>query len=489
MKKITTILFLILTCAQQLSAQKVGVVHAGDLRITSKVFEKYKQLHQDQFGVIIERQEFVMDSLQLVTDKGQGNDETMAGIQQAKELISYLNEEMARPIEEQPDFGVTPAYVNEVDFLLYQFVTEQNLDFIIGSHVELSNSMVIYSKPSMDLTQSVLKKINGDEISQLEVSEGLNIAFIDYNKVDFKRPEDTGFDEILITKAAENSNKMKPLNEEIFALSLKIADGNGTPEIEAKLNELETEKKLRDTEYVKLRDGQLEANKKMYNAKVERVRIAHMVKLEPAISAIIDQYQIDLILNTTDFREFELGIIYDEYYGRFINGPKFPDKSKRVLKGLEQNDITNLVLDKMNGITNDKQLIITSKKIGKVDIDAIAIALVPSDKEFKFKADSLKNAAQATYDKLVAQENYNAYQVEQRFNDQLEDLGKEIQYRIYQDIQRAAINLATELNYDILLDLVSNAKEGMFNRMDYIMFHPDHELSQRLYDMMVEKQN
>lgn len=488
MKKITIVLIAITIYGHQLSAQKIGVVKAEDIRTSSMVFEKYKQLHQDQFGVIIERQEFVMDSLQVVINKDQGNDETMAGIQQAKELISYLNKEMTKPIEEQPDFGVTPAYVNEINSLLNQFVIEQNLDFIIGRHTELSNSIVLHSKPSMGITLPVYNKINGNDESEFAVSEGLNIAFLDYAKVDFKKPEDTGSYEIMLTKAAENSNKMKPLNEEIFALSREIADGNGTPEIEAKLNELETEKKLRDTEYVKLRDEQLEANKKMYNAKVERARLAHMAKLEPAISAIIDQYQIDLILNTTDFREIETGVIFNSY-GKAITGPKYPDKSKRVLKGLEQNDITNLVMDKMNGITNDKQLIISSNKIGKVDIDAIANALIPSDKEFKFKADSLKNAAQATYDKLVAQENYNAYQVEQRFNDQLENLRKEIQYRIYQDVQRAAINLANELNYDILLDLLENAKEGLYNRMDYIMFHPDHELSQRLYDIMIEKQN
>jgi|GEM_PF-2711307 len=489
MKKTTTILFLILTCAQQLSAQKVGVVISEDLRLTSKVFEKYKQLHQDQFGIIIERQEFIIDSLQVVINKSQGNDQTRAGIEEAKKLISYLNEEMTKPIEKQPDFGATPAYVNEVDFLLSQFVTEQNLDFIIGSHAELSNSIVLYSKPSMGITFPVYNKINGNDESEFSVPEGLNIAFLDYAKVDFKKPEDTGLNEITLTKAGEHSIEMKPLKDKIQSLSITITYGNGTPEMEAKLKELRNEQELKDKEYWKLRDEQLGANEKMYNAKVERARIAHMAKLEPAIRTIIDQYQIDLILNTTDFREIETGVIFDSN-GKAIIGPKYPDKSKRVLKGLEQNDITNLVLDKMNGITNEKQLIITSKKIGKVDIDAIANALVPSDKEFNFKRDSLKNATQAIYDKLVAQEKYEfLLEVELTYNDRIEILVKEIQYRIYLDIQQEAINLATELNYDILLDLLSNAKEGMFNRMDYIMFHPDYELSQRLYDIMIEKQN
>lgn len=489
MKKITIIIFLILTCAQQLSAQIVGIVKSEDIRASSKLFEKYKQMHQDLYGLHIERQEFIIDSLQVIINKDQGNDQTRAYIEEAKGNISFLNEAMTKPIEEQPELGASAGYFNDVEIYLNQIVTEQYLDFIISSHVELSNSMVIYSKASMDLTLPVLKKMNGEKISQLEVSEGFNIAFLDYAKVDFKKPEDTGSDEILLTKAAENSNENKPLDEEIQSLSITISDGNGTPEMEAKLKELRNEQELREKEYYKLRDEQLEANEKMYNAKVERARIAHMAKLEPAIKAIIDQYQIDLILNTTDFREIETGVIFDSY-GKAIIGPKYPDKSKRVLKGLEQNDITNLVLDKMNGIINDKQLIITSKRIGKVDIDAIANALVPSDKEFNFKLDSLINATQAIYDKLEAQENYGALlEVQLTYNERIQNLGKDIQYRIYQDIQREAINYANERNYDILLDLSHNAKDGMFSRMDYFMFHPDNDFTQHMYGIMAEKQN
>jgi len=445
----------------QVSAQKVGTVKADYLQIKSPEYEKFQKLRNVYFDKTYKDLLKKIDSVNLALSKTPDNNKTKKeeltyAKYYYKDLLPQFENDQKLSIENKPHFGTIQQYYTAMDGVLSKVVTNLNIDCMFGSNSDLINSFVIYSNPSLDITKTVEAYNVQTGNSNISLPQSINIGFIDMSNFHYSPPNDEKEFYFLI-KSAEIDKPVIGLKQRIAYLKLDTQN-------DALINELE--KKLKKQEQIAAtKQEALEKEKREYyssrEAKTAIEKKAHYDKVKSAIKYICELNNIDLALNTSDFR-----IISTE------TEKKYPELTNRILLGLKNGgDITNMVNLKLKENASGLKVGIEVAKIGKVDIDRLTNHIISNNADF---LNFLK--------KLQTQYQGRAYQQASRHHIE------KFQYQIYKSLQDEAITLAKSKGYNVLLDLAYLPSSGMYGtsgmkwRMDYIYFNPRNELTKELFE-------
>ena len=463
-KHFITVLIVIISL--QVKAQTVGTVKADYLQTKSPEYKKFQELRETTFNKTYKDLLRKIDSVDLALSKTPDNDRTKKEeLTYAKfyyeDLLPQFENDFIISRENKADFGTTQQYYTAMDGVLLNMVTSLNIDCMFGSNTDLINSFVIYRNPRLDITEIVANN-NLQSIDKLPSSETPKIGFIDIMK--FENPisfHDESKDIYFLEKSYEISEPITKLKNRIQGLTLNEVIGNKNEE---SINELKKELKIQE-QIANTKRVALEEEKRTYQAQIESKRASsnkqHYDKVKSAIKYICELNNIDLVLNTSDFR--------------IINSKtqkNYPELTNRVLLGLKEGgDITSMVKSKLKWDSAKLKVGIEHAKIAKVDLDALANHIISNNAEFINFLKKLENQYQG-----------RAYQQASRYHIE------KFQYQVYKSLQGEAITLAKSKGYNVLLDLAYFPSTGMYGthgmtwRMDYIYFHPRNELTKVLFE-------
>ncbi|KOF02356.1 hypothetical protein OB69_13140 [Roseivirga seohaensis subsp. aquiponti] len=450
----------------QIKAQTVGTVKADYLQTKSPEYKKFQKLRNVYFDKTYKDLLKKIDSVNLALSKTPDNNKTKKDeLSYAKfyyeDLLPQFENDFKISRENKDDFGTTQQYYAAMDGVLSNMVTSLNIDCMFGSNTDLINSFVIYRNPRLDITEIVANN-NLQSIDKLPSSETLKIGFIDIMK--FENPvsfHDESKDIYFLEKSYEISEPITKLKNRIQGLTLNEVMGNKNEE---SINELKNELKIQE-QIANTKRVALEEEKRTYQAQIKSKRASsnkeHYDKVKSAIKYICELNNIDLVLNTSDFR-----IISTKTEN------KYPELTDRILLGLKEGgDITDMVNLKLKENSSGLKVGVEVAKIGKVDIDRLTNHIISNNADF---LNFLK--------KLETQYQGRDYQRASRHHIE------KFQYQVYKSLQSEAITLAKSKGYNVLLDLAYFPSTGMYGthgmrwRMDYIYFHPRNELTKALFE-------
>jgi len=472
LKKTHLITLLVIFASIQLKAQTIGTVKADYLQTKSPEYKKFQELRETTFNKTYKDLLRKIDSVDLALSKTPDNDRTKKEeLTYAKSyydgLLPQFENDPKVSVENKPDFGTAQQYYAAMDNVLSKLVTDLNIDCIFGSNSDLSNSFVIYNKPNLDITKTVELYIAQNRNSNISLPQSINIGFIDIKEFAYDVPHDEVKDVYFLEKSYAISDPVKKLNNRILDLKMNSAiNKKGDVSIDKLKAELKKQEQIAATK----REA-LEKEKKEYysnrDAKIAIEKKAHYDKVINTIKYVCELNNIDLVLNTRDFRIINLK-----------TKKNYPELTNRILLGLEEGgDITSMVKSKIKWNSAKLKVGVENAKIAKVNLDALANHLIANNADFINFLKKLENQHQG-----------RAYQYASRHHIE------KFQYQIYTNLQEVAVSLAKSKGYNVLLDLAYLPSTGMYGthgmtwRMDYIYFHPRNELTMELYEI-AEKHN
>ncbi|WP_299003074.1 hypothetical protein [uncultured Tenacibaculum sp.] len=470
LKKTHLITLLVIFASIQLKAQTVGTVKADYLQTKSPEYKKFQELRETTFNKTYKDLLRKIDSVDLALSKTPDNNRTKKeklthAKYYYKDLLPQFENDQNVSLENKTDFGTAQQYYVAMDNVLSKLVTDLNIDCIFGSNSDLSNSFVIYSKPNLDITKTVEFYNSQTKNSKTSLPQSINVGFIDIKKFAYDVPHDESKDVYFLEKSYAISDPIKKLNNRILDLKTNaMINEEGDVSIDKLKAELKKQEQIAATK----REA-LEKEKREYysnrDAKIAIEKKAHYDKVKSSIKYVSELNNIDLVLNTADFR--------------IINSKtkkNYPELTNRILLGLKEGgDITSMVKSKIKWNSAKLKVGMENAKIAKVDLDALANHLIANNADFINFLKKLENQYQG-----------RAYQQASRHHIE------KFQYQIYTSLQDEAIKLAKSKGYNTLLDLAFVPSTGMYGtngmkwRMDYIYFHPRNELTMELFEKTKE---